>query len=97
FFALGGGSLAAARLVTLLRTRYPAAAVLDVYQQPVLRKLARRLEKSVREDEAPRTVTPVPLRSRVLQTLLLLPLFTVVGLRWTVVLFALGNVLHRLG
>ncbi|MFF4582093.1 Pls/PosA family non-ribosomal peptide synthetase [Streptomyces sp. NPDC001373] len=97
FFAIGGGSLAAARLVTLLRTRYPGAAVLDVYQQPVLRKLARRLEKSVREDEAPRTVTPVTLRSRVLQTLLLLPLFTVAGLRWAVVLFALGNVLHRLG
>ncbi|MFJ8209158.1 Pls/PosA family non-ribosomal peptide synthetase [Streptomyces sp. NPDC096033] len=97
FFAIGGGSLAAARLATLLRTRYPAAAVLDVYQQPVLRKLARRLEKTAAEDEAPRTVAPVPPRARIVQTLLLLPLFTLTGLRWTVVLLALGNVLHRLG
>ncbi|MET8295291.1 Pls/PosA family non-ribosomal peptide synthetase [Streptomyces sp. NPDC005180] len=97
FFAIGGGSLAAARLASLLRTRYPAAAVLDVYQQPVLRKLARRLEKTVTQDEAPRTVTPVPARSRILQCLLLLPLFTLAGLRRTVVLFALGNVLHRFG
>lgn len=97
FFAIGGNSLAAARLTTRLRTRYPNAAVLDIYQQPTLRKLARRLEKSVRDDGAARTVAPVPLRSQLTQSLLLLPLFTVVGLRWTVALLALGNVLHRFG
>ncbi|MET9883369.1 Pls/PosA family non-ribosomal peptide synthetase [Streptomyces sp. NPDC006430] len=97
FFAIGGSSLAAAQLTTRLRTRYPSAAVLDVYQQPILRKLARRLERSVQDDGATRTVTPVPLRSKVTQTLLLLPLFTLVGLRWTVALLALGNVLRRFG
>ncbi|MER7466678.1 Pls/PosA family non-ribosomal peptide synthetase [Streptomyces sp. NPDC097981] len=97
FFAIGGNSLAAAQLTTRLRTRYPRAAVLDIYQQPALRKLARRLEKSVRDDEAARVVKPVPLRSKVAQSLLLLPLFTLVGLRWAVALLALGNVLHRLG
>ncbi|MFG2292301.1 Pls/PosA family non-ribosomal peptide synthetase [Streptomyces sp. NPDC048603] len=97
FFAIGGGSLAAARLTTLLRTRFPAAAVLDVYQQPTLRKLARRLEKSAQDDTTARTVAPVPLRTQVAQCLLMLPLATVVGLRWTVAVLALGNVLHRFG
>ncbi|MEU9104076.1 Pls/PosA family non-ribosomal peptide synthetase [Streptomyces xanthophaeus] len=97
FFAIGGSSLAAAQLTTRLRTRYPSAAVLDIYQQPTLRKLARRLEKSVQEDGAVRTVVPVPLRAKVIQTLLLVPLFTLVGLRWTVALLALGNVLHHHG
>lgn len=93
FFAIGGGSLAAAQLTTRLRTRYPSAAVLDIYQQPVLRKLARRLEKSAQDDGGTRLVAPVPVRAKVLQLLLLVPLFTLLGLRWTVVLAALGNVL----
>ncbi|MFD8566945.1 Pls/PosA family non-ribosomal peptide synthetase [Streptomyces sp. NPDC059639] len=97
FFALGGGSLAAARLTTQLRTRYPNAAVLDIYERPVLRKLARRLEKSAQNDGSARFVTPVPLRTQAAQTALLLPLFALVGLRWTVALAALGNVLHLLG
>lgn len=97
FFAIGGNSLAAAQLTTRLRTRYPRAAVLDIYQQPVLRKLARRLEKSVRDDDATRTVAPVPRRTKAAQAFLLLPLFTLVGARWTVALLALGNVLHHFG
>ncbi|PBC64926.1 amino acid adenylation protein [Streptomyces sp. Tue6028] len=97
FFAIGGGSLAAAQLTTRLRTRYPSAAVLDIYAQPVLRKLARRLEKSAQEDGAARFVAPVPLRAKVTQLLLLVPLFTVLGLRWTVALAAVGNVLHWFG
>ncbi|MFF7489319.1 Pls/PosA family non-ribosomal peptide synthetase [Streptomyces luteogriseus] len=93
FFAIGGGSLSAAQLTTRLRTRYPSAAVLDVYQQPVLRKLARRLEKSAQDDETRRTITPVPRRAQLVQVLLLVPLFTLLGLRWTVALAALGNLL----
>ncbi|MFC9680986.1 Pls/PosA family non-ribosomal peptide synthetase, partial [Streptomyces sp. NPDC056948] len=93
FFAIGGGSLAAAQLTTRLRTRYPSAAVLDIYQRPVLRKLARRLEESVQDDNAQRAVAPVPRRAQLVQLLLLVPLFTLLGLRWTVVLAALGNVL----
>ncbi|MER7981189.1 Pls/PosA family non-ribosomal peptide synthetase [Streptomyces sp. NPDC095817] len=97
FFSIGGNSLAAAQLTTRLRTRYPSAAVLDIYQQPVLRKLARRLEKSVQDDGAGRTVAPVPMRAKVIQLLVLMPLFTLLGLRWTVALAALGNVLHWFG
>ncbi|MEV1022934.1 Pls/PosA family non-ribosomal peptide synthetase [Streptomyces sp. NPDC050264] len=97
FFAIGGSSLAAARLTTRLRTRYPRAAVIDIYDRPILRKLARRLEKSVRDDGAARSVAPVPVRAQAAQLALLLPLFTLVGLRWTVALAALGNVLHHFG
>ncbi|WP_089103047.1 Pls/PosA family non-ribosomal peptide synthetase [Streptomyces hyaluromycini] len=97
FFAIGGGSLSAAQLTTRLRTRYPSAAVLDIYQQPVLRKLARHLEKSAQDDGAERTIAPVPRSAQLVQLLLLLPLFTLLGLRWTVVLAALGNVLGGYG
>ncbi|MFH8381694.1 Pls/PosA family non-ribosomal peptide synthetase [Kitasatospora sp. NPDC018058] len=97
FFAIGGGSLAAARLTTLLRTRYPSAAVLDVYQHPTLRKLARHLERTAAEGGEARTIALVPTRAKLLQLLLLIPLFTVVGLRWTVALLAAGNLLSHLG
>ncbi|MGY0020097.1 Pls/PosA family non-ribosomal peptide synthetase [Streptomyces sp. YJ-C3] len=97
FFAIGGNSLAAAQLTTRLRTRYPSAAVIDIYDRPVLRKLARRLEKSAQDDGAERVVAPVPRRTQITQVLLLLPLFTLVGLRWSIALAALGNVLHHFG
>ncbi|SOD87747.1 Pls/PosA family non-ribosomal peptide synthetase [Streptomyces sp. Ag109_G2-15] len=93
FFAIGGGSLAAAQLTTRLRTRYPSAAVLDIYQQPTLRKLARRLEASAQDDGAQRTIAPVPVRAQAVQLLVLVPLVTLLGLRWTVVLAAAGNLL----
>ncbi|MEU8516747.1 Pls/PosA family non-ribosomal peptide synthetase [Kitasatospora sp. NPDC048722] len=97
FFAIGGGSLAAARLTTLLRTRYPSAAVLDIYQNPTLRKLARHLERTAADGGEARTISPVPTRAKLLQLLLMFPLFTVVGLRWTVALLAAGNLLTHLG
>lgn len=93
FFAIGGSSLAAAQLTTRLRTRYPSAAVLDIYQQPTLRKLARHLERSAQDDGAARVIAPVPVRAQVIQLLVLVPLFTLMGLRWLVPLAALGNLL----
>ncbi|MFG2093989.1 Pls/PosA family non-ribosomal peptide synthetase [Streptomyces sp. NPDC048612] len=97
FFVIGGGSLAAAQLATLLRDRYPATAVSDIYQQPTLRKLARLLERSVPGKSEARRVAPVPARAKIVQLLLVLPLFTLVGLRWTVGLLALGNALAWCG
>ncbi|WP_329279040.1 Pls/PosA family non-ribosomal peptide synthetase [Streptomyces sp. NBC_01451] len=97
FFAIGGSSLGAAQLTTRLRTRYPSAAVLDIYQQPVLRKLARHLEESAQDDTGGRVIAPVPLRAKAVQLLLLVPLFTLLGLRWAVALAAAGNVLHWFG
>jgi non-ribosomal peptide synthetase-like protein len=45
FFELGGGSLAAAKLASALRRRYPAVAVADIYNHRTLGALARRLEE----------------------------------------------------
>ncbi|WP_241249848.1 Pls/PosA family non-ribosomal peptide synthetase [Rhodococcus sp. X156] len=94
FFAAGGGSLAAAQLVSALRQRYPAVTVADVYDYPRISALAAALE----ELAAPpvtvgRTVVPTPRRTQVLQLLLAIPLQTVVGLRWLTCLAALNNVL----
>ncbi|MEU9484159.1 Pls/PosA family non-ribosomal peptide synthetase [Streptomyces decoyicus] len=98
FFAIGGGSLAAAQLTTLLRDRYPATAVRDIYRQPTLRKLARLLEHSARDErDETRRVTPVPAAAGIVQLLLVVPLFTLAGLRWMLGLLALGNVLAWCG
>jgi non-ribosomal peptide synthetase-like protein len=93
FFAGGGSSLGAARLVTLIRARYPQAAVSDIYQNPVLRDLARTLAASSQGDGATRVISPTPRRTGVAQTLLMIPLLTVVGLRWSIALAALGRIL----
>ncbi|MEV7415463.1 Pls/PosA family non-ribosomal peptide synthetase [Streptomyces sp. NPDC089919] len=97
FFAIGGGSLAAAQLTTRLRTRYPQVSVLDIYQRPKLRKLARLLERSALADGPARSVRPTPVGAQLLQSVLLVPLATLTGLRWSVALLALGNVLHLTG
>ena len=93
FFASGGSSLGAAQLVTLIRQRYPHAAVSDIYQQPVLSALAARLAAGSQDGATVREVAPTPRRAGAVQLLLTLPLLTVVGLRWTVVLAALCDIL----
>jgi non-ribosomal peptide synthetase-like protein len=44
FFEAGGTSVAAARLVSELRSRFPSAAISDVYEHPRLGRLAARLD-----------------------------------------------------
>ncbi len=57
FFALGGSSLAAAKLTSDLRERYPALAVADIYNHRRLGELARRLDSlGGRRDAAPAAV-----------------------------------------
>jgi non-ribosomal peptide synthetase-like protein len=96
FFASGGGSLAAAQLVSLIRVRFPTSSVSDVYQYPTLGALASRLEEFAASEATTRTVTPTPRRAGIIQALLMLPLLTVVGLRWGVVLAAVNNLLGGL-
>ncbi|MFC4585167.1 Pls/PosA family non-ribosomal peptide synthetase [Sphaerisporangium corydalis] len=93
FFAQGGTSLAVARLVSALRTRYPAASVSDVYEHPTLGALAERLSALDTPQTATvdRTVGPVPRRSSLAQTALMVPLLTVGGLRWIIGLATLNN------
>jgi non-ribosomal peptide synthetase-like protein len=93
FFASGGGSLAAARLVSLVRAEYPTLSVTDVYHRPTLGTLAARLDALAGHHRPTRPVRPTPRRTGLLQTVLLLPLYTLVGLRWTVALAAVDNVL----
>lgn len=51
FFASGGTSLAAAKLISVVRRRYPAVAVADLYKHPTLRTFAARLEEIGRGGE----------------------------------------------
>ena len=46
FFVLGGTSLAAAKLISVLRVEHPAVAVADVYEHRTLRAFAAHLEAS---------------------------------------------------
>jgi len=63
FFELGGTSLAAAKLVSAIRGRFPAAAVADVYNHRRLGDLAARLDR-VGEAEALTATTSSPAGSR---------------------------------
>ncbi|MFE2432531.1 Pls/PosA family non-ribosomal peptide synthetase [Streptomyces sp. NPDC059373] len=94
FFAAGGGSLAAAQLVSRIRERYAAGSVGDIYQNPALGALARTLEaSSTGAGLEAGEVRPVPRRTGVAQTLLMLPLLSVAGLRWGVAAAAVNNLL----
>jgi amino acid adenylation domain-containing protein len=53
FFELGGSSLAAAKLTSSLRERFPAVAVADVYNHRRLRQLRARLEQLDQREKAP--------------------------------------------
>jgi non-ribosomal peptide synthetase-like protein len=63
FFDLGGSSLAAARLTSAIRERFPAVAVADVYNHRRLGKLAERLDRLGGADRA-ESVAPAPAARR---------------------------------
>ncbi|TDD45369.1 amino acid adenylation domain-containing protein [Kribbella antibiotica] len=98
FFMHGGGSLAAAQLVSALREGYPEVTVADIYEYPRLGALADRLDDSKPVQSEPvvlRDIRPTPPGTQLLQTALTLVLQTVVGVRWLVYLFTLNNVLDQ--
>jgi non-ribosomal peptide synthetase-like protein len=83
FFDLGGGSLAAAQLVSRLRATYPEVTVADVYDHPRIGDLAVALDElATPAAYVDRTVRPVSRGSQVVQMLLTVPLRTITGLRW---------------
>ncbi|WP_351223787.1 Pls/PosA family non-ribosomal peptide synthetase [Streptomyces sp. NPDC002133] len=92
FFVSGGGSLAAAQLVSRIRERYGTGSVGDVYQNPALGALARTLEETSDGKAKVRAVRPVARWAGTVQVLLMLPLLGVAGLRWGVVAAAVNNV-----
>ncbi|MEU2157918.1 Pls/PosA family non-ribosomal peptide synthetase [Streptomyces sp. NPDC019396] len=93
FFVNGGGSLAAAQLVSRIREHYGTGSVGDIYRNPTLGALARTLEAASGRGARIRAVRPVTLRTGVVQLLLTLPLMGVLGLRWAVVAAAVNNVI----
>ncbi|MGP5146958.1 Pls/PosA family non-ribosomal peptide synthetase [Corynebacterium variabile] len=95
FFDLGGGSLAAAQLVSRIRTRVPEFAVADVYDVPRLAAMAAAVDATdaqTTSDTYHRPV-PTPRRTQWLQTLAGVPLFIVGGVRWLVYLLTAGTIL----
>jgi non-ribosomal peptide synthetase-like protein len=101
FFASGGGSLTAAQLVARIRTRHPGVSVADLYQHTTLGGMAALLERPVADGtdrpDGERVVEPTPRRAGLIQTALLVPMYTLVGLRWCVALAAFDNVLSWSG
>ena len=97
FFAHGGGSLAAAQLVSVLRTRYPEVTVADVYENPRLGGLVDTLEEfTPAVSSSGRVVKPLRRRMQTAQWLLALPLAAVTGLRWLLWLAVALNVLRAM-
>ena len=99
FFDLGGGSLAAAQLVSSIREDDPEFTVADIYAHPRLGSMADALEARHVDAEPVEfhRVTPTPLRMQVLQTVLGVPLYILSGLRWLLYLLVIGAVLRPLG
>lgn len=93
FFALGGSSLAAAKLVSVLRERFPTVAVSDVYGHRRLGALAERLDQLGEAEREPEYV-PVPRRRRwgVVQSLGLLVLLCVAAGPWLVGILAYNDI-----
>ncbi len=93
FVALGGTSVAAAKLVSVLRKRFPGAAVADVYEYRRLGQLAERLDAlgEERHEVAPqRAVGARGGRAAQLAGVLVLLSFTVPA--WLEGIFAWNNV-----
>jgi non-ribosomal peptide synthetase-like protein len=97
FFTHGGGSLTAAQLIARIRTRYPQVSVNDIYQAPKLGALASVLDKLSGHATKHRDIAPTPRRAGVVQSVLMLPLMGIVGLRWATMAAALSNVLSLFG
>ncbi|MGV9825978.1 MULTISPECIES: Pls/PosA family non-ribosomal peptide synthetase [unclassified Gordonia (in: high G+C Gram-positive bacteria)] len=94
FFAEGGGSLAAAQLVTALRERYPTITVADLYDHPRLGSLAEFLDATMPAAAVvtERDVRPTPASTGVAQVLMSVPLTTLTGLQWATWLGVANNV-----
>ena len=93
FFALGGGSLAAAQLIAALRQRYPQVTVADLYDHPRLGSLAGYLDELEPPPAVePRTVEPVSRRTQAVQIALTVPLAALTGMQWVVWVAVANNV-----
>lgn len=94
FFALGGGSLSAAQLVSIIRSRFVETRVADIYDHPRIGALAAELDARHPVIESPREpVAPLTRTSQWVQTLLGFPIYAVTGIRWLVYVLVVNNIL----
>lgn len=98
FFQLGGGSLAAAQLVSRIRARAPEFTMADVYDLPRLGQMAAAVEAESTDEphDVARIAHPTPRRMQWVQTLLGAPLLALSGARWIVWLLAASWILQLL-
>jgi non-ribosomal peptide synthetase-like protein len=84
FFDLGGGSLTAAQLVTLLRRTHPDVMVGDIYDHPRLGALATYVDTLAAGDDRvlDREIRPVPVKSQAGQLVGVLGLRLLAAPRW---------------
>jgi non-ribosomal peptide synthetase-like protein len=95
FFDLGGGSLAAAQLVSRIRVRAPEFSVADIYDLPRLGAMAKALGRLGEEASSTyRMPAPTPRSTQVLQTLMGVPLFILTGIRWLLYLLTAAAILR---
>ncbi|WP_243696833.1 Pls/PosA family non-ribosomal peptide synthetase [Labedella endophytica] len=103
FFDLGGGSLAAAQLVTRVRARDPEFTVADVYALPRLVAMAAALDERDDEDRGRgrptdfHRVEPTPRAMGVFQTIASVPIASLAAARWLASLLAVAWVLGLFG
>jgi len=92
FFDLGGGSLAAAQLVSQLRVDHPDVTVADVYAAPTLAALSTMLDElSPAAAPLQRRVRPVTRKAQATQLLAAFPLRSISALRILVWLALAGR------
>ena len=97
FYALGGGSLSAAQLVSALRQRYPEVTVADLYDHPRLGSLAGYLDELAPPPAVEtRVVKPVSRLTQAVQVALTVPLAMLTGMQWVVWLAVANNVAAEL-
>ena len=95
FFDLGGGSLAAAQLVSRIRARVPEFSVADIYDVPRLSAMAKALGSALQDEDITfHRPEPTPRRMQWLQSLLGVPLFIISGLRWMLYLLTASAILQ---
>ena len=99
FFDLGGGSLTAAQVVTLLRTDHPDLTVGDVYAHPTVAELATFLDSldSPALTEQRRKVAPIPLKTQLGQAVAV-PLLRLLAVpRWLAWTALASRTVHDVG
>jgi non-ribosomal peptide synthetase-like protein len=106
FFDLGGGSLAAAQLVALIRQSDPEFTVAEIYAHPRLGAMADALSARAEERgevdglSEPKEfhhVTPTPRRMQWLQSILGVPLYILSGVRWLLYVLTASAILQAFG